>query len=191
LKKWEWIILYKILIVVDMQNDFIDGSLGTPEAVAIVDNAVHRIEKSKGELILFTQDTHQSDYLQTPEGQKLSVEHCIEGTHGWQINPRIKQAWQNNSGTIIHPDLKENIFTKPVFGSTALVKFLENIRDDIEEIELLGLCTDICVISNTIMIKNTLPDIRINVNKDCCAGVTPKSHQEALNVMAMCQIDVI
>jgi len=174
-----------------MQNDFIEGSLGTPEAGAIVDKVVERIERANGELVLFTQDTHQTDYLQTPEGKKLPVEHCIEGTHGWQINPRIKQAWQSNGDIIIRAELKENTFTKPVFGSTALVKFLENISDDIEEVELLGLCTDICVISNAIMIKNTLPDIKISVNKDCCAGVTPKSHQEALNVMTMCQIDVI
>jgi len=180
----------KVLIVVDMQKDFIDGALGTAEAVAIVDNVVKRIENSQGELILFTKDTHQEDYLNTSEGKKLPVPHCIEGTEGWQIDEAIVSAWRNNSNTIKIPELPENTFTKPVFGSVDLVDFLKSRVADITEIEILGLCTDICVISNAIMIKNTIPDVKIGVNSACCAGVTPQSHNEALNVMKMCQVDV-
>ena len=181
----------KILIVVDMQNDFIEGSLGTPEAVYIVDGVAKRIEDSTNELILFTKDTHQENYLETPEGKKLPVVHCIEGTEGWQTNEKILQAWKNNKSTVRLPDLKNNTFNKPVFGSVDLVDFLKSYSEPIDEIELLGVCTDICVISNAIMIKNTLPNVKISVNAKCCAGVTPQSHREALNVMGMCQIDII
>ena len=181
----------KLLIVVDMQKDFIDGSLGTAEAAAIVGAVVKRIEKSKGELILFTQDTHQSNYLETLEGKKLPVIHCIENTEGWQIDESVRNAWRSNKDTIIIPELKENTFTKPVFGSVDLVDFLKSRIAEISEIEILGLCTDICVISNAIMIKNTFPDVKISVNSSCCAGVTLQSHKEALNVMKMCHIDEV
>jgi nicotinamidase-related amidase len=181
----------KVLVVVDMQNDFIDGSLGTPEAVAVTEKIVKRIEDSVDELILFTKDTHQDDYLETPEGRKLPVVHCIEGTSGWETNDRILQAWRNKANTIVLPELKDNTFTKDVFGSVDLVDFLKTYPEQIEEIELMGVCTDICVVSNAIMLKNTLPKVKITVNAGCCAGVTPTSHQEALNVMNMCQIDVI
>ena len=181
----------KVLVVVDMQNDFIDGSLGTAEAVSIVGNVVERVKNSKGELILFTQDTHQENYLDTPEGKKLPVIHCVEGTYGWRTNDEISGAWRANSDTIKVPELPENTFTKPVFGSVDLVAFLKAREDEIEEIEILGICTDICVVSNAIMIKNTMPDIKISVNTACCAGVTPQSHMEAINTMRMCQIDII
>jgi nicotinamidase-related amidase len=181
----------KILIVVDMQNDFIEGSLGTEEAVAIVDNVVNRIKSSENELILFTKDTHQEDYLETPEGKKLPVVHCIEGTKGWEINEKILQAWKSNKSTVVLSELADNTFNKPVFGSVELVDFLKSYPYQIDEIELLGVCTDICVISNAIMIKNNMPDVKISVNARCSAGVTPASHQEALNVMNMCQIDII
>jgi len=174
----------KVLIIVDMQKDFIDGALGTKEAAAIVANVVSRVENSKDELILFTQDTHGEDYLSTPEGKKLPVVHCVEGTDGWKINESILNAWQGNKNT-------ENIFKKSVFGSIELVEFLKKRANEISEIEILGLCTDICVVSNAIMIKNALPEIEINVNEKCCAGVTPQSHREALNVMKMCQINII
>jgi len=173
-----------------MQKDFISGALGTTEAVSIVDSIVNRIENSTNELILFTQDTHQEDYLNTAEGKKLPIPHCIEGTEGWQIDETILDAWRNNNNTIRISALSENTFTKPVFGSIDLVTFLNARSTEISEIELLGVCTDICVISNAIMIKNTMPDIKISVNANCCAGVTPKSHMEALNIMQMCQIDV-
>ncbi|MCL2564674.1 MAG: cysteine hydrolase [Defluviitaleaceae bacterium] len=181
----------KVLIVVDMQNDFIDGSLGTAEALSIVDTVVRRIESSRGELILFTKDTHQTDYLDTLEGKKLPVVHCIENTEGWQINASIENAWQKNNDTIRMSELPQNTFIKPIFGSVDLVDFLKSRVCKISEIEILGLCTDICVISNAIMIKNTIPDIKISVNAECCAGVTPQSHKEALNIMKMCHIDEI
>lgn len=181
----------KVLIIVDMQKDFIDGALGTSEAAAITDKVAERIAAGHNELVLFTQDTHDDDYLNTPEGKKLPVVHCVKGTEGWEINPSIKAAWKNHPNTIIIPALPENTFTKPVFGSVDLVKFLADRQNEIESIEILGICTDICVISNAIMIKNTLPHINISVNAALCAGVTPQSHQAALDVMKMCHIDIV
>jgi nicotinamidase-related amidase len=181
----------KVVIVVDMQNDFINGALGSSEAAAIVSAVEARIKNSQNELILFTKDTHDSNYLSTPEGKKLPVVHCVKDTHGWQIEKTILDAWKSNKNTIIVKELTENTFNKPVFGSVELVKFLKERQNEITEIEILGVCTDICVISNAIMIKNTLPNIKICVNQALCAGVTPKSHQEAINTMAMCQIDII
>jgi len=183
--------MYKVLIVVDMQNDFIDGSLGTPEAAAIVNKVVQRIANSQDELILFTKDTHGTNYLDTPEGKKLPVVHCVEGTGGWQINDSVMSAWRTNTNTIVLDDPPGNTFTKPVFGSVDLVAFLAQHAHEISEIEILGLCTDICVISNALMIKNTLSDIEIAVNAACCAGVTPQSHQEALSTMQMCQVTIL
>ena len=181
--------MQKILIVVDMQKDFIDGSLGTKEASAIVTPVAKRIEQSQNELILFTQDTHTENYLQTPEGKKLPVTHCIKNTPGWEIDPTIKQAWLDHKNTIKIDTLQENTFQKPVFGSVDLIQFLQNIQ--ISEIEMLGVCTDICVISNAIMIKNTLPNIPIKVTKNLCAGTTPENHNQALNIMQLCQIDIV
>lgn len=183
--------LYNVLIIVDMQKDFIDGALGTSEAIGIVDSVAARINASGGELILFTQDTHDENYLNTIEGKKLPVVHCVKDTPGWEIAPDVINAWRNNPNTIIAPNLSENTFAKPVFGSTALVEFLVQNQKEINNIEILGLCTDICVISNAIMIKNALPHTNIGVNAACCAGITPQSHQEALNIMQMCQIDII
>ena len=181
----------KILIVVDMQKDFIDGALGTPEAAAITAGVAARIANGRGELVLFTQDTHGDDYLSTPEGKKLPIVHCIKDTEGWEIDPAVKAAWQNHPDTITAPELTENTFTKSVFGSADLVEFLKSKQSEIESIEILGICTDICVISNAIMIKNALPHADISVNAALCAGVTPQSHREALNVMKMCHIDII
>jgi len=175
-----------------MQNDFIDGALGTPEAEAIVAGVAKRIADSNDELILFTQDTHGMNYLDTPEGKKLPVEHCIEGTPGWEIKSEIRSAWRDNRNTIHDAGLiaGENTFLKPVFGSVELVEYLKSRIDEISQIEMLGLCTDICVVSNAIMIKNTFPDVPLSVNAKLCAGVTPQSHEEALNTMQMCQIDI-
>ena len=181
----------KVLVVIDMQKDFIDGTLGTPEAVEIVDKVVERVEKSANETILFTQDTHGEDYLSTPEGKKLPVVHCIAGTAGWEINEKIMTAWQNNSTTKRDTTLTNNTFQKPVFGSVALVNYLKAHEATISEIELVGICTDICVISNALMIKNTLPNTKLVVNRALCAGVTPESHERAIGAMEMCQIDVI
>ena len=161
----------KTLIVVDMQNDFIDGSLGTKEAQAIVPNVKKKIQehKNRGDEIIFTRDTHQSDYLDTPEGKKLPVVHCIKGTKGWQIADGLEVE----GCTYID---------KPTFGWTHW-----NERT-FQEIEMVGLCTDICVVSNALILKATFPSVEITVDASCCAGVTPQTHLAALETMKMCQI---
>lgn len=170
----------KVLIVVDMQNDFIDGALGTPEARKIVPAAAEKIRSWSGE-VYATQDTHQTDYLTTQEGQNLPVEHCIEGTPGWEIAPAIRDAMTNFT-----------CLTKPAFGSRSLAETLMivNQNEAIEEIVLIGLCTDICVISNAMMLKAFLPEVPVSVDAACCAGVTPQSHRNALEAMKMCQIKI-
>lgn len=163
----------KTLIVVDMQNDFIDMALGTPEAVAIVPKVREKIEayRQKGDEIIFTRDTHEENYLDTPEGKKLPVKHCIRGTEGWQI----AQGLYVDGCRIID---------KPNFG------WPHWDREVLEEVEIVGLCTDICVVSNALIIKATFPDAAIKVDSACCAGVTPESHLAALKTMQMCQIEV-
>ena len=165
------------LIVVDMQNDFIDGALGTPEAVAILPHVKAKIENFNGQII-FTRDTHETNYLTTQEGRNLPVEHCIKGTHGWQIHPELELL------------RKTEAIDKPTFGSTALVHLLQRAQD-LESVELIGLCTDICVISNAMLIKAAFPEIPVTVDAKCCAGVTPESHKNALDAMKMCQIKVV
>lgn len=164
----------KTLIVVDMQNDFIDMALGTKEAVAIVPNVINKIKSyiDNGDEVIFTRDTHQTDYLSTPEGIKLPVEHCIEGTKGWEIYDGV---YADGCKVINKPN-----FGWPNWSSETL-----------EEVELVGLCTDICVVSNALIIKATFPDIKVSVDSTCCAGVTPETHEAALTTMKMCQIDVI
>ena len=170
----------KILVVVDMQNDFIDGALGTPEAVAIVPKVAEKIRTWNGE-VYATQDTHQADYLTTQEGKNLPVVHCVEGTPGWEIAPAIREAMTNFT-----------CLTKPTFGSRSLAETLVivNQHEAIEEIVLVGLCTDICVISNAMVLKAFLPEVPIRVDAACCAGVTPESHRNALTAMQMCQIAI-
>ena len=171
----------KILIVVDMQNDFVDGALGTQEAVEIVGNVVSKIAGFDGR-ILATLDTHHSDYLNTAEGKKLPVPHCIGGTQGWLLNGRVLYALSEKDYKTIE---------KPTFGSTQLVEELRRIREQEEiEVELIGLCTDICVVSNALLLKAHFPEMRISVDASCCAGVTPGTHQAALETMKMCQIDI-
>ena len=167
----------KYLIVVDMQNDFIDGALGTPEAVAILPYVKEKIKNFEG-TVLFTRDTHAPDYLNTQEGHNLPVEHCIKGTQGWQIHPTLEALRTTEA------------IDKPTFGSIALVHLLQAAKD-VESVELIGLCTDICVISNALLIKAAFPEICVTVDAKCCAGVTPASHQNALGAMKMCQIQVI
>ncbi|MCR5134277.1 MAG: cysteine hydrolase [Clostridiales bacterium] len=171
----------KILIVVDMQNDFIDGALGTPEAAAIVENVKQKIASYPEEDVFFTRDTHQADYMETQEGRYLPVPHCIEGTDGWQIRPDIlAQA----------PGAK--VFNKPTFGSTALAEAVKEMAQaDSLEIELIGLCTDICVVSNALLLKAALPEVKISVDPACCAGVTPEKHDAALETMRSCQIQMV
>lgn len=171
----------KILVVVDMQNDFIDGALGTAEAVAIVDNVKARIREYDPADVFVTMDTHAPDYLETQEGRNLPVKHCIKGTEGWQIRSDI---------AALLPDW--HIYEKPTFGSVALAKDIAEIaaKEDIE-IEVLGLCTDICVVSNALMLKAYMPEVQISIDPSCCAGVTPESHEAALKTMQMCQIKVL
>ena len=164
----------KTLIVVDMQNDFIDGALGTKEAVAIVENVKKKIREyhERGDEIIFTQDTHHEGYLWTNEGKHLPVTHCIEGSDGWKI--------------------REGIYVE---GSPCILKFqfgYTGWKDyNLEDVELVGLCTDICVVSNALIIKALYPEIPVRVDSSCCAGVTPESHKAALETMKMCQVEVI
>ena len=167
--------------MVDMQNDFVDGALGTQEAVEIVGNVVSKIAGFDGR-ILATLDTHHSDYLNTAEGKKLPVPHCIGGTQGWLLNGKVLYALSEKDYKTIE---------KPTFGSTQLVEELRRIREQEEiEVELIGLCTDICVVSNALLLKAHFPEMRISVDASCCAGVTPGTHQAALETMKMCQIDI-
>lgn len=169
------------LIVVDMQNDFIDGSLGTKEAQAIVDASIAKIEVHDGPIFV-TLDTHPDDYLNTAEGRKLPVKHCIRGTNGWELNDRIARALSHKPHILLE---------KPTFGSVELPKRIAmDASGNDFSIELIGLCTDICVISNALLLKASFPDVPIRVNANCCAGVTPENHVAALLVMKSCQIDV-
>lgn len=170
----------KLLIVIDMQNDFIDGALGTKEAQAIVPNVKKKIEeyKARGDGIIFTRDTHLSNYLDTNEGKHLPVKHCIQGTYGWLISDEL----DNGVG---YP-----VIDKYTFGFDGWVHYDFEERH-FEEIELVGLCTDICVVSNALILKALYPEINITVDASCCAGVTPESHRAALTTMKMCQINVI
>ncbi len=167
----------KILVVVDMQKDFVDGALGTKEAVKIVPDVADKIKNFDGEVV-FTLDTHKSEYLATAEGKKLPVEHCIKGTPGWELDSDIKKL-----------SASCKVFEKPTFGSTDLAQYISD--EGYDEIELVGLCTDICVISNALLIKAYLPEAKIIVDSSCCAGVTPESHENALSAMKMCQIDIV
>ncbi len=171
--------MQNILVVIDMQNDFIDGSLGTKEAVGIVPFVKSKIENFDGKVI-FTRDTHSENYLETQEGKILPVPHCIKDTLGRQIHPELDAL------------RKTPAIDKPTFGSVVLGKKLveENEKEPIESITLIGLCTDICVISNALLIKAFLPEVPIIVDAKCCAGVTPDSHKNALNAMKACQIKI-
>lgn len=170
----------KVLVVVDMQNDFIDGALGTKEAAAIVPAVEEKIRGFAGK-VFFTRDTHEENYMETQEGRNLPVPHCVRGTDGWQIREELK------------PYVKEAPIDKPVFGSTELAEKMcrLNEKEAIESITLIGLCTDICVISNAIMLKSCLPEVEILVDSTCCAGVTVESHERALEAMKVCQIQVL
>lgn len=171
----------KILLVIDMQNDFINGALGTSEAEAIVGRVAEEIRKYPTENVIATRDTHTEDYLNTQEGRKLPVVHCVRGTPGWKLHPEIAAALKGAA-----------IIDKPTFGSKELAEKLSLLseQDDLE-VTLAGLCTDICVVSNALLIKAFLPETPVRVIADCCAGVTPESHQAALDTMRMCQIEIV
>ncbi len=171
------------LIVVDMQNDFIDGALGTPEAQAIVSNVVSKVRAFKG-TVIFTLDTHEANYLSTQEGTLLPVEHCIRGSQGWQLTEQLEVLRQKRGLRAVE---------KPAFGSVELTQMLvrEHEKSPIKSIELVGLCTDICVVSNALLLKAFLPEVPVSVDARCCAGVTPESHEAALTTMDRCQIQVV
>lgn len=173
----------KVLVVVDMQNDFVDGALGSPEAVAIVPNVVKKIRDFDGDELFVTYDTHYDNYLNTLEGQKLPVPHCIDGTYGHDLNADIKEALKGKG-------YKDVI--KAGFGSFSISRGLKDRYPGEEmEIELVGLCTDICVVSNALIMRAGYPNAKITVDSSCCAGVTPEKHEAALETMRSCQIDVI
>jgi nicotinamidase-related amidase len=170
------------LIVVDMQNDFVSGPLSTPASLAALPRAIEKIRAFGGKVI-FTYDTHGDDYRETQEGRNLPVPHCIEGTEGWRMPAELEDLRYKIGG---------KAFTKPTFGSKELGGYLamEHASDPIGAVEIIGLCTDICVISNALLIKAFLPETRIAVDASCCAGVTPESHERALAAMAACQIEI-
>ena len=171
----------RFLIVVDMQKDFVDGALGTPEAVAIVPAVCERIREFEGEIIV-TYDTHPENYLDTAEGKKLPVTHCVEDTDGWQLDAQVAEALAGKAYLAVK---------KPTFGSTDLPFLLHSIAGEEDfDVTLIGLCTDICVVSNALLLKAHFPETPISVVADCCAGVTPATHAAALQTMTMCQIDV-
>lgn len=184
----------KLLICIDCQNDFIDGVLGSEQAVDTVPNIVKKIEEFNNGIIITTQDTHSDNYIETPEGKVLPVPHCIAGTEGWEIAPEVMSAINERIGI-------EGITTinvkKPTFGSIELANVVNNLVRSTDEdinIEICGFCTDICVVSNAMLIKTMLYDLnRVNISiiNDCCAGVTPEKHNAALEVMKSCQINVI
>lgn len=166
----------KTLIVIDMQNDFVTGCLGTPAAVAILPKVKEKIQQylSRGDRVIFTRDTHFDDYLETQEGRLLPVEHCIKGTHGWEIVDGLAQG-------------QCQFVNKKVFGYTCWDIY---DLDNGDEIELIGVCTDICVVSNALIIKSIYPELTVSVDSSCCAGTTPANHEAALRVMRCCHVEV-
>ena len=174
----------RILIVVDMQTDFVDGALGTPEAAAILENVTEKIRAYANHpdgVIFVTYDTHAEDYMTTSEGKHLPVPHCIKGTAGWELHPTVAAALEDVTYTSVE---------KPTFGSVALPALVKEAAAGDFTVELIGLCTDICVVSNTLLLKANFPEISISVDAACCAGVTPETHKAALTTMGMCQIKV-
>ena len=174
--------MQNILLVIDMQNDFIDGALGTPEAVAIVGKVAEKIKSFPGRVI-FTRDIHEENYMETQEGRKLPVPHCIRNTPGWQLDARVEAALAGRECTRIE---------KPTFGSVKLAHMLGRMAEGEDfTAEFIGLCTDICVVSNALLVKAAYPEMELYVDASCCAGVTPATHQAALTTMKSCQINVI
>lgn len=168
----------KVLIVIDMQNDFIDGALKNDQAIAIVGNVAEKVKayRDAGYLVIFTRDTHTPEYLETIEGKNLPYPHCIKNTEGWEITSEIE---------VLDGD---KIIDKPTFGSLELAEYLATL--DFDEVEIIGVCTDICVISNVMIVKAKFPEKEIFVDSSCCAGVSPESHNNALEAMKMCHIQV-
>ncbi len=169
----------RVLVVVDMQNDFVTGPLGTPEAVEIVPRIAEKLKNFDG-VVTFTMDTHQDNYLETLEGRALPVPHCLEGSDGWEVVPDLGQYIQPGS-----------VIDKDAFASVDLADALSDYSDDIESIELVGVCTDICVVSTALVLRAFMPNTPIRVDASCCAGTSPDRHMAALEVMRSCQIEVM
>lgn len=171
------------LVVIDMQNDFIDGALGTPEARAIVEKVAHHAANFDG-TVIFTKDTHDIDYASTQEGRNLPIAHCVVGTPGWELAPALEEVRARRNALVLE---------KPSFGSLDLARWLveQNDAEPISSIELCGLCTDICVVSNALTIKAHLPEVPLSVNPALCAGVTPATHDAAISTMASCQVQIL
>lgn len=171
----------RFLIVVDMQKDFVGGALGTDEAVAIVDRVAEKIRRFEGDIVV-TYDTHTEAYMQTSEGQHLPVPHCIKWTDGWTLNTVVQQALDGKEYVVVE---------KPTFGSVELPSLIaRRAGNEPFSVELVGLCTDICVVSNALLLKAHFPEMPIAVDAACCAGVTPETHEAALTTMKMCQIEI-
>ncbi|MCD7886931.1 MAG: cysteine hydrolase [Clostridiales bacterium] len=172
----------KYLIIVDVQNDFVDGALGTAEAQEMLPRLLEKVRRFDGTLLV-TKDTHGADYMATQEGRNLPVPHCIRGTDGWQLAPAL---------LAIPADREAKVYEKPCFGSTALAADLaaRSQEGGVDSVELVGLCTDICVVSNALLLKAAMPEVPVSVDARCCAGVTPQAHEAALTVMESCQISV-
>ncbi|SFB83840.1 cysteine hydrolase family protein [Butyrivibrio sp. YAB3001] len=172
----------KVLVVVDMQNDFVTGALGSKEAKEIVPNVVEKVKNFDGKVI-FTRDTHHDNYMETQEGKNLPVPHCFEGTEGWEIIPELTEFTKGAT-----------IYNKPTFGSTELAEFIKKEAEENDgelQVELIGVCTDICVVSNALLIKAFCREIPVSVDAKCCAGVTPSAHEAALTTMKSCQVQVV
>ena len=171
----------KLLLVIDMQNDFIDGALGTKEAQSILPAVIERVRSFDGDVI-FTRDTHFDNYMETQEGKNLPVLHCIKGTPGWELAPELEKLRQERNAPV---------FDKLTFGCKELPAYLEeHYPEGLESAELIGVCTDICVISNALLVKAFFPELPVSVTASLCAGVSPQSHENALEAMKMCQITV-
>ena len=201
----------RYLIVVDMQKDFIDGSLGTEEAQGIVEKVKEKILSYPKEMVYATMDTHGEDYLSTQEGKVLPVPHCIKGTEGWGLHPMLKDLIlpdhlfeKGSFGSLQLAESMRTLFTKQVIEEATMAKNTGNIKDTVEirgdaeigaypdfTIELVGLCTDICVVSNALLLKAFLPEIPISVDSSCCAGVTKEKHLAALETLRSCQVEVL
>lgn len=172
----------KLLLVIDMQNDFIDGALGTKEAAAIVPTVLEKVRSFDGDVI-FTRDTHLGNYMETQEGRKLPVPHCLRGSKGWELHPEL---------ALLQESLHAPVLDKLTFGCRELPAFLEeHYPEGLCSVELIGLCTDICVISNAMLLKAFFPELPVSVDAMACAGVTPASHENALEAMKMCQIEIL
>lgn len=184
----------KILVVIDMQNDFIDGPLGTPEARAIVDKVCEKIRGEEWDYIYYTMDTHDENYLETQEGEKLPIKHCIYGTVGWLLNPDVMVAISSKDTSKYEQIIKYTFGAGRFPGAIEFLKGCDGFEDSLSsdiELTLVGVCTDICVISNALLLKTYFPEMKIVVDAACCAGSTVTKHFEALSVMKSCQVDIL